>query len=231
MTATDTMPVKVNGFAVPLPEDSKKPRLWKRMDLGGVIMATMDSGAVFKLIQWGLPGHSIYYRYHGEHGLMESGRGPGYWGPQSVRLVHDEWDMKRGQTPEKVYFPQFPEWARHAIKSGHGGGDFFTNHYFAEAVRTGKQPYLNVYRGVAMSVVGILAWKSVLDENKSYEVPDFTREPCRKKYENDRWRPMDIGNPKAPPISSRGRDRGLMPKWLARARRIWKKMGYKGTDL
>jgi hypothetical protein len=228
MAMTDTTPVRVNGFAIPLPVDSRRRRLWRKMDIASVILATMDSGAVFKLAQVSLPGHSIYYRVHGERGMMESGRGPGYWGPGSVRLVHDEWDLRKGEMPEKLYYPQFPEWARHAIKSGHGGGDFFTNHYFAEAIRTGKQPYLDVYRGVAMSVVGIMAWKSVLDGNKSYEVPDFRREASRKKWEKDAWRPMDIDDPKAPPISSRGKDRGLMPKWLKRARQVWRKIGYKG---
>ena len=156
MAITGTMPVRVNGFAVPLPEDSERRRLWQRMDVGGIIMAVMDNGAVFKLIQGGLPGHSIFYRLHGEWGLMETGRGPGYWGPQSVRIVHDEWDLKRGQVTEQVYYPQFPDWATEAAHAGHGGGDFFTNHYFAEAVRSGEQPYLNVYRGVAMSIIGIL---------------------------------------------------------------------------
>jgi hypothetical protein len=228
MSITDTMPVRVNGFAAPLPEDSKKLRLWKRMDAGGIILATMDNGSVFKLVQGGLPGHSIFYRLHGEHGLMETGRGPGYWGPGSVRVVHDEWDLRKGQVPESSYFPQFPEWAKEAMKAGHGGGDFFTNHYFAEAIRTGKQPYLNVYRGVAMSVVGILAWKSVLDRNDSYDVPDFRRESSRRKVEDDTWTPMNLDDPASPPVSSRGKDRGLLPAGLAVSRRVWKQIGYKG---
>ena len=147
-----------------------------------------------------------------------------------MRLVHDEWDVKRGQVPEKVYFPQFPPWAKAAMKSGHGGGDFFTNYYFAEAIRTGKQPYLDVYRGVAMSAVGILAWKSVLDRNNRYEMPDFRREVSRKKWAGDTWQPMNLDDPKAPPIGSRGRDRGLMPDALRRARKIWKANGYTGKN-
>ncbi|MBM3190913.1 MAG: Gfo/Idh/MocA family oxidoreductase [Chloroflexi bacterium] len=228
MYITDTMPVRVNGFTAPLPEDSPKQRLWRQQDKGGLIIAVMDNGAVFKLLQGGLPGHSIFYRLHGEFGLMESGRGPGYWGSGSVRLVHDEWELKRGQVPEKVYYPQFPEWAREALSAGHGGGDFFTNHYFAEAIRAGEQPYLDVYRGVAMSVIGILAWKSVLDNGNSYAVPDFRRESSRRTCENDNWRPMDLNDPNAPPISSRGKVREVIPENLEEARRIWRKLGYTG---
>ena len=228
MVITDTMPVRVNGFAIPLPEDSPRKRLWRRMDVAGVIIAQMDNGAVFKLLQTGLPGHSIFYRLHGEWGLMETGRGPGYWGPGSIRIVHEEWDLKPGQVPEKIYYPQFPKWAKEAVHAGHGGGDYFTNYYFAQAIRSGEQPYLNVYRGVAMSVIGILAWKSVLDGNKSYAVPDFRQEASRRAYEDDHWRPMDLDVPQAPPISSRGKERELIPEYLEEARRIWRRVGYRG---
>jgi len=230
MHITDTMPVRVNGFTSPLPEDSPRLRLWKQQDMGGLIIAQMNNGAVFKLLQGGLPGHSIFYRLHGEAGLMETGRGPSYWGPGSVRIVHEPWELKRGQVPEKEYYPQFPDWAKDAVSAGHGGGDYFTNHYFAEAIRAGEQPYLNVYRGVAMSVIGILAWKSVLDNGNSYAVPDFASEESRKAYENDTWRPMDLDDPDAPPITSRGKVREVMPEGLAQARKIWREIGYKGKD-
>jgi predicted dehydrogenase len=231
MVATGTVPVRVNGFAPPLPEDSARPRLWRRQDLGGIIIAQMDTGAVFKLLQGGLPGHSIYYRLHGEWGLIETGRGPGYWGPGSVRIVHDEWELKPGQVPEMAYYPQFPAWAKGAVKAGHGGGDYFANHYFAQAIRSGEQPYLNVYRGVAMSAIGILAWKSVLHDGAGYAVPDFSREESRRAYENDHWRPLDLDDPHAPPVSSRGKQREVMPEYLDEARRIWLSMGYKGEDI
>ncbi len=231
MTITDTMPVRVNGFTSHLPEDSPRQRLWRQTDVGGLIIAQMDNGAIFKLLQGGLPGHSIFYRLHGEWGMMETGRGPGYWGPGSIRIVHDEWDLKPGQVPEKVYHPRFPDWAKEAASAGHGGGDFFTNHYFAQAIRSGEQPYLNVYRGVAMSVIGILAWKSVLDNGNSFAVPDFRREESRKPYENDHWRPMDLDDPNAPPVCSSGKVRDVIPENFERAREIWRRMGYRGDDL
>lgn len=231
MTITDTVPVRVNGFTAHLPEDSSRPRLWRQTDVGGVIIAQMDNGAIFKLLQGGLPGHSIFYRLHGEWGLMETGRGPGYWGPGSVRIVHDEWDLKPGQVAERTYYPRFPEWARGAAQAGHGGGDFFTNYYFAEAIRRGEQPYLNVYRGVAMSVVGILAWKSILDNGNSYPVPDFAHEESRRAYESDHWCPMNLDDPNAPPVTSSGKHRDVIPENLTRAREIWGAMGYRGDDV
>ncbi len=227
MAITNTMPVTVSGFAVPVPDDYPKPLLKHGGDMAGIIMCRMDNGAIFRLLQTGLPGHSIWYRLHGTWGLMETVRGPGYWGPGAIRVVHDEWDIRKDQVPEKVYFPQFPRWARAAATAEHGGGDFFTNRYFAEAMRAGEQPYLNVYRGVAMSCVGILAWKSVLAGGAPFRVPDFTRESSRKAYSNDRWTPFALDDPKRPPTASRG-EPTIDPKGLAQARKVWKGIGYLG---
>ena len=82
---------------------------------------------------------------------------------------------------ETVYTPQFPAEYSEAGRTGHGGGDFFTSHHFAEAIRSGQQPFLDVYRGVSMSIVGILAWRSAL---------------------NDRWVVCTTTNSAQPPIFS-----------------------------
>jgi len=37
--------------------------------------------------------------------------------------------------------------------------------YHSDAIRMGRHPYLDVYRGVAMSIVGILAWRSALNDS------------------------------------------------------------------
>jgi predicted dehydrogenase len=225
MAITGTMPVRVNGFAAPLPLDSKRQRLWRQKDIGGIILVQMDNGAIFKLVQGGLPGHSIYYRLHGEFGMMETGRGPGYWGPGNVRIVHEDYDCKAGQVPERSYYPPFPAWAKAALTAGHGGGDFFTNYHFAEAIRSGRQPFLDVYRGVAMSVVGIQAWRSVLDRSNSVDVPDFRRERTRRPHASDTWTPLDLDNPAAPPVCSYGKKRDPIPENLREARKIWRKLG------
>ena len=53
---------------------------------------------------------------------------------------------------------------------------------FAQAIRTRTQPYLDVYRGVRMSIVGILACRSALADGAPVDVPDFRREEDRKKF-------------------------------------------------
>jgi predicted dehydrogenase len=225
MTITDTRPVSVNALAI-APTPAQQRRRVNVGDVASVILCRMDSGAVFRLMQTSLPGHSVWYRVHGERGLMESTRGPGYWGPGQVRVVHDPWDCKPDEVTERAYVPEFPEWARAAQEAGHGGGDYFTTHHFAEAIRTGRPPYLDVYRGVAMSVVGVLGWKSALEQGAPFDLPDFSIESERRPHEDDHWSPwtQDAG---APPPSIRGKVKPSRTA-VAYARKVWRDIGYKG---
>jgi len=223
MTITNTMPIKVNALAIPRPDSDRRSFLRDGTDLGAVTLCRMDNGAVFRLFGVFVPGHSIWYRLHGVGGLMETVRGPGYWGPGQIRIVHEPEDLHNGQFTERSYLPRFPKSAAAAVAAGHGGGDFFTNHYFAQAIRSGKHPYLNVYRGVTMSAVGILAWKSVLANGAAFDMPDFRRESSRQVVAGDHFNPFDQDNPSAPPIASRGHPK-INKKGLKLAKKVWQKM-------
>lgn len=226
MVITDTMPTSVNALAVAAPEITTN--LARVNDPTSVILCRMDNGAVFRIFGLWTPGHSNWYRVHGTEGAMEIVRGPGYYGPGQVRVWHDEWRCPPGTPRERSYIPDWPEHGELARKAGHGGGDFWTSFHFANAIRSGEQPYLNVYRGVAMSSVGILAWKSALEEGRPFAVPDFRNDAALKSVENDHWSPWpaDAG-PGQPPPSILG---FLEPtaESLARAREIWTAQGYRG---
>lgn len=221
---TGTRPVKVNGLSIVNRDvDKKTVRI---ADPGSVILCRMDNGAVFRLFGLTLPGHSNWYRVHGTRGAMEITRGGGYFGPGQVRVWHEEWDRKPDEEAERVYTPDWPEHGDLARQSGHGGGDFWTNFHFANAVRSGTPPFLDVYRGVAMSSVGILAWKSALEDGRPFEVPDFSDEVARKPYEDDHWSPWpDHTGPGQPPPSILGTPEPS-PESVAYARKVWKEIGY-----
>jgi predicted dehydrogenase len=226
MFITQQMPVKVNGLSIACPGIDKQTV--RVADAGSVILCRMDNGAVFRIFGLMLPGHSCWYRVHGEHGAMETTRGTGYFGSGQIRVWHDEWDCPPRTPKERIYAPDWPEHGELARKAGHGGGDFWTNFSFANAIRSGEPPFLDVYRGVAMSSVGILAWKSALSDGVPLEMPDFRSERERKAYEKDDWSPFPAhAKPGQPPASIRGM---IKPSaaGVAQARKIWAESGYRG---
>lgn len=224
MYITDTMPVKVNALSIPCPQVNERTVCVS--DPGSVILCRMDNGAVFRIFGLVLPGHSNWYRVHGSRGAMEITRGPGYFGRGQVRVWHEAWHLEPGEEAERVYTPDWPEHGDLARQAGHGGGDFWTTFHFANAIRSGEPPFLDVYRGVAMSSVGILAWKSALEDGRPFDVPDFKDEASRKPYENDHWSPWpEHAGPAQPPPSILGRLKPS-PKGIELARQVWEEIGY-----
>ena len=226
MYITDTVPIKVNGLSIVCRKvDETTVRI---ADPGSVILCRMDNGAVFRIFGLLLPGHSNWYRIHGSRGAMEITRGPGYFGPGQVRVWHEDWDLQPGEVTERTYVPNWPEHGDLARAAGHGGGDFWTNFHFANAIRSGEPPYLNVYRSVAMSSVGILAWKSALEDGRPFDMPDFRDETRRAEVEHDNWSPWpEHAAPGQPPPSVEG-FRAPSSKGTEFARQVWKEIGYKG---
>ncbi len=223
---TETRPIRVNGLSLAWPRADRMTV--RRGDPGSVILCRMDNGAVFRLFGLVLPGHSNWYRVHGDHGAMEITRGPGYFGPGQVRVWHEPWDCPPEVPTERTYVPDWPEHADLARQAGHGGGDFWTNFVFANAIRSGEQPFLDVYRGVAMSSVGILAWKSALAEGAPVDMPDFRDEGSRAPYENDHWSPFPShAAPGQPPPSILGTPEPSAEA-VARAQQIWAETGWTG---
>jgi len=219
MYITDTMPVAVNALSI-VEEPVQSPNTVKMSDAGGLILTRMDNGAVFRIFGLMLSSiHRVRYEVHGERGLLATAD----WG--NVRIHHEEWLRRPGQQREMSYAPDWPEHGDLARKAGHGGGDFWTSFHFANAIRSGKQPYLNVYRAVSMAAVGILGWRSCLEDGKPFSLPDFKKESQRKKVADDHWSPFpEDAGPGQPPPGIRGIVKPSKAA-IARARKIWRSRG------
>ena len=226
MFITDTRPVKVNGFVMPYrADDPVAQRRPRQGDASSMIALRMDNGAVVKLLQVYLRGHGVWVRIHGSRGLMENLR---VGERKMVRLIREQYHERRTDPEEQIYLPDFPSHHQQAMKAGHGGGDFFMNYHFGEAIRKNEPPYLDVYRGVAMSIVGPLAYRSALNDSAPLEVPDFRKEAPRRKYAKDDWSPdPDRRRPGQPWPSIEGKKK-LSPDALAYARKVWRRNGYTG---
>ena len=226
MFITDARPAKVNGFVMSYRDDDPvHQRSVRRNDASSMIAVRMDNGAVAKLLQVYLRGHGVWVRIHGSRGQMENLR---QGNTSMVRLRQERYHEEAAEPVDKTYLPTFPSHHEEATQSGHGGGDFWMNLHFAEAIRKNEPPYLDVYRGVAMSCVGILAYRSALQDSAPFDIPDFRQESVREQYEDDHWSPDPTQRKEGDPWPSiRGK---IEPteEALAEARKIWGSMGYQG---
>ena len=219
MMITGAWPTSVNALSIPAPELG--PGQARINDPGAVTLCRMDNDAVFRLFGIHIPGHSNWYRLHGTQGAMESVRGPGYFGPGQVRVWHDPWDCPEGQSTERSFVPQWPSHRQQAESFGHSGADFWVVHHFLEAIRNRIQPDLDVYHSVAMSSVGLLAWRSALDNGQPVAVPDFRDPEARAAYKEDHFQAGPNGKEGYQlPSSIRG-DIEIAPSDLENAQAFW----------
>ena len=226
MFVTDTRPVMVNGFVVAA-DSNDEARRWRprAADTAGILMLRMDNGAMVKAMLGGLRGHQVFVRIHGNRGMMENMR---VGDTSHLRLQLEPYGKEECPIDQKVYRPEWPEYGEMAEATGHGGGDFWTSFHFANAIRSGEQPYLNVYRAIDMSIAGVLAYKSALQKGVPIEVPDFRDETVRKQYENDDWSPDPERRRPGQPWPSILGEIKPSAQALAFAKEVWDGLGYHG---
>lgn len=112
---------------------------------------------------------TCYHGLQGEKGAYQSvtnevwveGRSKGYqWEPFAPYLgAFDD--------------PLWKEFGNQAKSTGHGGADFFVVKEFFDALRTGKQPPIDVYDAVTWSAIIPLSAESIRKGHASVAVPDF----------------------------------------------------------
>ncbi len=78
-----------------------------------------------------------------------------------------EWD----QLPD--YWPLLPESMRQ--DTGHGGSHPFLTHEFVSALIEDREPVIDLYESLAMTVPGIVAHQSALKGGEQMKIPQFER--------------------------------------------------------
>lgn len=229
MWITDTWPTKVNGFVISCADDDPVVvRSVRRNDAASMIALRMDNGAVVKLLQVYLRGHNVWVRIHGSRGQMENLR---HGNTRMVRLRCEQYHEPLEEPEEQIYLPHFPEHHQEAMRAGHGGGDFFMLYHFAQAIRSGRPPYPDVYRGVSMSIVGILAYRSALNDSSTVTVPDFRNLADREAHRGDYWNPDPERREEGSPWPSILGDIQPTEEGLAYSRAVWRSVGYAGHKI
>ena len=191
MSITGAMPKKVNARAIFAPDVMEKFPSSRRGDVASVILTEMDSGCLFRTTACASLGPTCkWFRLACENGTLETDRED----QDKVLIRYNPWAVPAGETARKAYD------ARPAVRSeteknaGHGGSDFLLSKRFLDYLRGEYEPFFDVYRSVALSAAGILAWYSALEDGKPYDIPDFTDKEAREQYADDFRTPFPDAN-------------------------------------
>lgn len=188
MAATGAIPRRVSAYGVFAPFEEFDYCGNNVADRAAIITCLNDDDSVFRVTGCAAFGaHGNSYRFCGTKGQIENLRGMG----DTVMLRYNSWEIPEGKEEVNRYTPEWPESIRDlAEKAGHGGGDYFVIGEFFDSIRNGTEPVFDVYRATAMSSVGILAHRSLLEKGQPYDIPDFRKEEDRVKYEKDDLTPF-----------------------------------------
>ncbi len=186
LMATGQLPVSVSAIAVHSEELEKIADKRHNDDAFAMIHCKTDGGALFRFTGCAHMGSpSGGFRIAGEYGAVETGRGV-----KDIRVTYHSWTIPEGRKDVMEYRSQWPSHAEQADKAGHGGGDFWTVYHFVQYIVNDVEPFFNVYHACAMSATAILAWRSILQNGRTYKVPDFRNAEERAKYRHDDLTPF-----------------------------------------
>ncbi|MBO4265294.1 MAG: Gfo/Idh/MocA family oxidoreductase [Clostridia bacterium] len=150
-----------------------------------IMMCNMSDGSISTFSGAGATGgRGIWYRIGCLDGYIETARG----NADEVCLQYNSWEVPEGKAERSTYVP-VPDGVEvptdKYMAAGHGGSDYFVMKHFKAAFEGKEEPYFNVYRATQMSACAILGWRSVLENGKTMNVPDFTNKEDRELYRND----------------------------------------------
>ena len=184
MYLTNTVPVKV------VCKSAKADLTYKITDCVKTFTITeMDNGAVFNstgVVDVGSSGK--WFRIACENGTLETARYD-QAGTKLVEVNHDSKEIKTLEFTWATCGDLTPEedakYGGLIGGKGHGGMDFILLYRFIKFLRGEEKPFFDVYRSVALSAAGILAWYSSLSDSKEYVIPDFKKKEDRDKVRGD----------------------------------------------
>lgn len=182
LNITGLRPVSVVGFE--LPYGSRAERMGKLGGMAGIEMITLENGAVIKSIHGDLGKNSIWFSIYGSKGRMESAREDTLL--SDVERIYVDTDTVEGIFDGHVetYLPKeaLHEQAKHF---GHGGSDFYTMYHFIEKVLGHEADTIDIYQALDMFLPGLYAYRSILNENKVQQIPNFRIKAERDQVKSD----------------------------------------------
>ncbi|MBP3301101.1 MAG: Gfo/Idh/MocA family oxidoreductase [Clostridia bacterium] len=199
MYATGANPIRVTAMPVYAPNQNPNDIVGTHNgDAAAIITTLNDDDSVFRFTGCATFGaHHNAYRVCGTEGQIENLRGM----DEKIMLRYNKWSKPAEMETANLYDPQWNHKDEDLIvKEGHGGGDFLVIQEFLNCIRQDKKPPFDVYFATRMSAVAILGGRSMMERGVPYDIPDFSKEEDRKKWENDTASPCYGPNGEEPTL-------------------------------
>ena len=174
---TGLRPVQVSAFETPnMPFMNQ---LGTRSGTCGMEIITLENGAILKSVHFNLKHYRhSNYELDGDLGsLIDLGN--------NKLGVYQEQPGQNGRGEKKEYTPEINA---EAAKTGHGGGDYFTTHYFIGSILgdpEAREQAIDVYTAVDMCMPGTLGYRSIVNGNMPIKIPNLRNKEERDAYRND----------------------------------------------
>lgn len=199
MSMTGAKPKRVTAMPVFAPDTGLELTGSHVLDRAAIVTILNEDGSVFRVTgcaAFGFEENS--YRLCCEHGQIENIRAE----KGDVSLCFSSWEIPEGMKRRQIYTPKYDNEADEELirASGHGGGDFLVMREFLRCIDENRKPEFDVYFATSMASVGILAHRSLLQKGVPFDIPDFSKEEDRKKWENDELTPFWGPNDEPPSI-------------------------------
>lgn len=182
---TGLRPVSVVGFEGKKTE--RNLRTGGKMGAFGIEMVELENGGIVKSVHGGLYKDSIWYSVYGSHGRMESAREDAEDGAFLKLYVNaDEYSGEYANRPIESYEPH--QFAGEEVEKifGHGASDFYSMYHFIEKILGNPDAdTIDVYEALDMGLVGLFAYRSVLNGGIPMKLPNLRNKDEREKYRND----------------------------------------------
>jgi predicted dehydrogenase len=124
--------------------------------------------------------YALNFTLQGTQGVYESARQ--YGEPGKVWIGANRAGETRDWRPISDFESLLPDaWrdaAQEAQQAGHGGGDYHTGRLFAEAIRRGEPPAIDIYAALEWTAAGLCSQQSIANGGIAVPVPDFRAAPA-----------------------------------------------------
>ena len=154
---------------------SPKPKV---QGFGGIApsLINMSNGAVVRNLMGGTTNDVHVFRYWGTKGAAENHGRALY-----LRLGAD------GGGPKLEVRADWAQFGNLATQMGHGGGDFWVLYFFARQILFGTPAPFDIYSAADVTMPGILAFRSIREGGRPFDIPDLRTKKDRDTCRNDHY--------------------------------------------